>query len=307
MKWVVTGGAGFIGSRLVFQLLDMGEQVVIIDSFSNLLYPSLDKRERVQRAQSAHPHLLVFDLDIAREIPTSCIEGADVVVHLAALPGTGDSWSNIRAYVEANEVSTWNLLRALEASSDESPHLVHVSTSSVYGNFTGDSEDAPLKPLSPYGVSKAAAELAVASYSQWIDKITVLRLFSVYGPGQRPDMAYAKFIKAIRDGNEILVTGDGRQTRTNTFVDDVTSAILEVVYKRIYGTFNVCGIETYPLTDIIHQIQEIMGQRARVQFVNSRRGDQQDIKARPLTLMSQSDWYPKMDLATGLKLQIDAS
>lgn len=307
MKWAITGGAGFIGYRLTSLLLHTGHQVTVFDNFSEDLYSAARRRQRMESLARDNPLLSLHDIDVCVSLTSEPLADVDVIVHCAGLPGTDVSWHKIDRYVQANEVSTWRVVEALRDSREHmQAHLIHISTSSVYGDYSGGGEAAPFAPISPYGVSKVAAELVVQLAKPWLHKTSILRLFSAYGPEQRPDMAYAKFIDAIANFKPVTITGSGMQRRTNTFVDDIARAIIAVGEGGLEGIYNVSGVETYSILEVVQKIEALMGEAATLEFVEGRRGDQQTVHARPTRLMQETEWRPCVSLDEGLEAQIAA-
>ena len=224
MKTVVTGTAGFIGSHLADSLLADGHEVVGVDAFLDF-YPRAVKERNLARARDHQAFRLVEgliqDLDLR-----PVLEGAAQVFHLAAQAGVRSSWGrDFGQYSDHNVLATQRLLEASVAAGV--PRLVYASSSSVYGDSPSLPlrEDAPCGPLSPYGVTKLAAEHLGRLYERGYGlPVVSLRYFTVYGPRQRPDMAFHRFLTACRDGRPVSVYGDGEQTRDFTFVDDAVSA-----------------------------------------------------------------------------------
>jgi UDP-glucose 4-epimerase len=224
MRVVVTGAAGFIGSHLTESLLADGHEVLGVDAFVDY-YPRAQKEKNLAGPR-ANPRFSFVegrlqDLDLP-----ALVAGAAQVYHLAAQAGVRASWGrDFDAYTEHNVLATQRLLEAsLEAGV---PRFVNASSSSVYGDAATLplKEDAACRPLSPYGVTKLAAENLGLLYEKNHGlPVVSLRFFTVYGPRQRPDMAFHKFLKACRDGGTIRVYGDGRQTRDFTFIADIVAA-----------------------------------------------------------------------------------
>jgi UDP-glucuronate 4-epimerase len=237
---LVTGCAGFIGSHLTESLLADGHDVLGIDCFNDN-YDAALKRANLATAR-AHPRFRLETADLARADLAPLIAQSDVVFHLAAEPGVRPSWGRrFDRYVHNNVVATQRLL---EATADRPERrFVYASSSSVYGDAAGvpTPEDALPRPLSPYGVTKLAAEQLCGLYHAEHGVATVaLRYFSVYGPRQRPDMAFRRFCHAALDGAPIRLFGDGRQTRDFTYVADVVAATRAAAEKpdapgRVYN------------------------------------------------------------------------
>src|SRR5918996_1010848 len=247
MRYVVTGSAGFIGHHVCEALLDRGDEVDGVDAFTDNYDPALKRANAARLAR--HDRYRNVELDLATADPDDLDEvlaGADAVVHLAAQPGVRWSWSDgFAVYVERNITASQRLLEAAQRT--RVPRLVLASSSSVYGNAsTGEplTEDAPTRPFSPYGVTKLAMEhLASAYAANWGLSSVVLRYFTVYGPGQRPDMALHRFITAVATGEEVTVYGDGRQVRDFTYAADAAAATVAAIEADVAPTtvLNVAG------------------------------------------------------------------
>jgi UDP-glucose 4-epimerase len=207
------------------------------------------------------------------------LQGADHVYHLAAQAGVRASWGReFTHYTEHNVLATQRLLEAaLEAGR---PRIVYASSSSVYGDAVELPlrEDGPCRPVSPYGVTKLAAEHLAQLYHRNHGLETVsLRFFTVYGPRQRPDMAFHRFLKAARDGRPITVYGDGSQTRDFTYVDDIVSAVRAAALSGRPGcVYNVGGGERVALNDVLGLIESVTGRRLQVERQEPQKGDMKD-------------------------------
>ena len=227
MKVVVTGAAGFIGSHVAESLLADGHEVVGIDCFTDY-YPRPIKEANV-RGLRAHARFRLVEACLQEADLPPLLDGAAHVYHLAAQAGVRASWGrDFALYTDHNVLATQRLLEA--ALTVGRPTLVYASSSSVYGDAPGLPlrEDGPCRPISPYGVTKLAGEHLAVLYHRNHGLPTVsLRFFTVYGPRQRPDMAFHRFLEAARRGGEVTVFGDGRQTRDFTYVADVVTAVDE--------------------------------------------------------------------------------
>jgi nucleoside-diphosphate-sugar epimerase len=213
MKCVVTGAAGFIGSLLSETLLERGHAVAGIDGFVPY-YPRWFKDANLSTLLR-RPGFTFHDLDLRFHDATRALDGADAVFHLAAVPGLTRSWTEFDLYQGCNLTATQRLLDAISKANVR--RLILGSTSSVYGRYACGDEMLPTNPISPYGVTKLAAENMARAHADGRDlEVVVLRFFSVYGPRQRPDMAYHRFIHAILHGQPITVTGDGHHRSAAT-------------------------------------------------------------------------------------------
>ena len=302
MKILVTGSAGFIGARVAQRLLDEGAEVIGVDSLSEDLYPRVHKERRLSQLRSQRSFTPVVgdlvDLDL---LPI--LDQCECVIHEAAVPGLMLSWDQFSSYAQSNVIATERLLRAMARSPHV--HLVHASTSSVYGlNALGD-EGGPLRPVSPYGVTKLASEQLVYAYARNFGlSATVLRYFSVYGPSQRPDMAYERFCEKLVKGETIDVTGDGHQSRTNTHVDDVARATVDAAHRRLAGeTMNICGDQEMELLEVISILASEIGVTADLAFKDPRPGDQYRTRGDASKAHRLLDWCPNVPLEDGLRDQ----
>lgn len=277
MKAVVTGAAGFIGSHLTESLLADGREVVGVDAFVDY-YPREVKERNLARSRGHRSFRLVEgsvqDMDLA-----PLLDGASQVFHLAAQAGVRASWGrDFAVYTDNNVLATQRLLEASVAA--RVPRLVYASSSSVYG----DAASLPLqeltacRPVSPYGVTKLAAEhLANLYHSNMGLPVVSLRYFTVYGPRQRPDMAFHRFLTAARDGSPIRLFGDGGQTRDFTYIDDIVAATRAAADSgRAGGVYNVGGGERVALSDVIGRIERVTGRRLEVIREGAQKGDMRD-------------------------------
>ena len=300
----ITGCAGFIGSKTAQLLLEDGVRVIGIDCFSSDLYPAEPKRDSLA-ALLKYPHFTFHESDLRRDDLAVAIAPAGAVIHFAALAGLAPSWSNPDLYRSHNVDATRRLVEAMVESGPK--HLVHASTSSVYGQEAVGNEELELRPVSPYGETKLAAEAIVQAATESGElSATILRFFSVYGPGQRPDMAYAKAIEAIRDDREMFITGDGSQRRSNTFIDDAARAAILSVSKRPSATFNICGDESIALIDAIRHIERMIGKPARLTFIPRVRGDQTVTHGDSTKATQLLGWRPTTRIFDGLAQQVES-
>ena len=303
MKILITGIAGYIGSAVAKLGVEKGHHVVGLDSLDDTLYPDKVKQKRLQELRADYG-VESFALDPAvNSLEKLPLEECDVVINEMAIPGLAPSWSSFQKYMHSNVVALQILLEAIVMRNPE-VRIVHASTSSVYGNTSPSGE---LSPLSPYGVSKLAAENLLGSYEKEYElDIGVLRYFSVYGDVQRPDMAYSKFIKNILAGDTITIFGDGNQTRTNTHVSDVAKATLLAAEKtRLPLTVDISGSEEVRLIDSLKMMEQIIGKRAQLVFSEKQRGDQRSSRGKIEPAKDLLGWLPKVNFVDGLADQIE--
>ncbi len=304
MRALVTGGAGFIGSHLALELLGRGHEVVAVDAVTASYDPSL-KRARAGAVAEAGATFHEGDLRTADLAPL--LAGVDVVFHLAGQPGVRDSWGpGFTAYVEHNVAATQRLLDA--AAGAGLRRFVFASSSSVYGEALRQPtpEDATLAPVSPYGVTKAAAEMLVAAYagSFGLPSVT-LRYFTVYGPGQRPDMAFHRFIRAILDGRPLEVFGDGEQSRDVTFVADAVEATIAAAEADgVEGrTINVGGGSVLTLNECLRTLSRVAGREVEIIYTEPQPGDARHTSADLRQAKELLAYAPGVALEEGLRAQ----
>ena len=257
MKAIVTGAAGFVGSHLCAYLLDQGDEVVGIDSFTDYYAPRL-KEANLATVQD-RDGFTMHRLDITCAPLTTLFEGADVVYHLAGQPGVRGSWGEeFQPYLQRNVLASQ---RVLEAARDVSLwKVVYASSSSVYGDAQAypTTEDVCPHPVSPYGVTKLAAEHLCELYRVTSNVPTVsLRLFTVYGPRQRPDMAFSRLLSASLSGSPFLLYGDGEQSRDFTYVSDVVTAMRQAALSPWTGVANIGGGARVTMNSVIDTLGEL--------------------------------------------------
>jgi nucleoside-diphosphate-sugar epimerase len=302
MECVVTGAGGFIGSHLCEELLRLGHEVTGVDAFIPY-YPRTIKERNLTVALS-HPHFRFHELDLRQDPLDDVIARAEVVFHVAAMAGLVKSWTDFDGYWTCNVRGTQRLLEAARDRSRPPRRFIYVSTSSVYGKFSTGDETLPTRPISPYGVTKLAGEHLCRAYSEASGlPIVTLRYFSVYGPRQRPDMGYHRFIKALLEREPIVVYGDGQQVRGNTFVSDCVAATLAAVEGPPGEVYNIGGGETATVWEIIRKLEAIAGYPATILQEDGRPGDQRHTFADTAKLRSHFGWAPRVNLDEGLARQ----
>ncbi len=305
---LVTGAAGFVGSHLSTELLARGHKVIGVDAFIPY-YPRAQKEQnlaplRAQDRFSLHELDLRTD-DLAHLFDGSDGEKVDAVFHLAAQAGLLRSWVEFESYMTCNVLATQRLL---EAAAPSRPHLLHISTSSVYGNFATGDESSPLAPVSPYGITKLAAEHLVRAYATSFGlPTTILRLFSVYGPGQRPDMGYNIFIRRILNGETITIDGDGTDSRSNTYVRDCVRGLIlafEQPTQSVGEVFNIGGGEEVTVLQVLEMLQELSGKEVHTTHGPGRPGDQRRTAADISKAQQRLGYAPQTAMLEGLRAQL---
>ncbi|MFT4084124.1 MAG: NAD-dependent epimerase/dehydratase family protein [Nocardioides sp.] len=306
VKSLVTGAAGFIASHLVESLLDAGEEVVAVDSLTDY-YDVAQKRANLA-GFGARRGVEVVTADVADPAVLDRVAQADVVYHLAGQPGVRLSWDrNFGAYVERNVDRTQQLLEA--ARSARVPRLVYASSSSVYGNqpsYPVDERALPA-PFSPYGVTKLAAEHLCGLYAQNYGLGTVsLRFFTVYGPRQRPDMAFSRFIRSALAGRPLTITGDGTAIRDFTYVGDIVEALRAAGRADVApgAVYNTCGTESIDVNGAIGLIAHHLGFTPAVERCGAVPGDVRRTGGSARLAEQDLGWTAEMTLAEGIGEQV---
>ncbi len=302
MRCVVTGAAGFIGSHLCEALVEAGHAVTGVDCFVPY-YPRAAK-ERNLAPLLGRAGFVFQGLDLRTACLDELVSDAEVLFHLAGMPGLTRSWTDFEGYLGCNVLATQRLVEAARLHAPRLRRFVHASTSSVYGRDASGDEDLPALPVSPYGVTKLAAEhLCRAHALEHGLPVVVLRYFSVYGPRQRPDMGYHRFIDALLRGEPVTVYGDGHQVRGNTYVADVVAATLAAATAPAGAVYNVGGGESASVWEILALLERLAGRPAEVRREPARPGDQRQTLADTTRLRRDLGWQPKTSLAEGLARQ----
>jgi nucleoside-diphosphate-sugar epimerase len=304
MRVVVTGAAGFIGSHLCERLLVDGHEVVGIDSFSDFYERPL--KEKNLEVALENRNFAFEELDLHHAYLRKTLRGAEAVFHLAGLDGVSPSWGDhFDRYVEDNVVATQRLLEAIR--SEETGRLVFASSSSVYGEaeMLPTKESAVPRPSSPFGMTKLAAEhLAFVYMRSYGLPLTSLRYFTVYGPRQRPDMAFVRFMKALVDDVEIEVFGDGEQTRDFTYVSDAIDATVRAASADVAGQIvNIGGGSRVTVNRVLDTLEEITGLKARRKLLPAAPGDPRHTGASINVARERLGWEPRVALRDGLARQ----
>ncbi len=303
-KVLVTGCAGFIGSHLSEALLERGDEVLGIDCFTDY-YPRRTK-ERNLAGLRERPGFEFVEGDLNRLELGKLIADRPVIYHLAAQAGVRASWgSEFDAYIQHNIRATQQILEALKDHPDS--RLVFASSSSVYGLTPKlpTPEDMILAPNSPYGATKASCEHLLALYTEnWGVDAVALRYFTVYGPRQRPDMGFHKFLRAMLEDRPLDIFGDGSQSRDCTFVGDIVDATIAAGdVKTKSRVFNVGGGSRRELKDILTIMQDILGVEAKIRYVAKERGDVPHTHAEISRSREEFGYNPRTPVEEGLRLE----
>ena len=304
MKALVTGCAGFIGSHLTGTLLDQGATVVGIDCFTDY-YPRTIKESNLAASQGRSGFSFVEDR-IQNATMDRLLDGVTHIFHLAAQAGVRKSWGrDFRAYTENNIEATQVLLEACVGRPIE--RFVHASSSSVYGDNASIPmrEDALPRPVSPYGVTKLSAEqLGYLYFVNYRVPTVAMRYFTVYGPRQRPDMAFHRFIRAALRDEELALYGDGEQTRDFTYVADAVAATSAAATRGVPGrSYNVGGGSRVSMNEVIRIIERIAGRPLRVRREAVQKGDMRDTYADTSLARADLAFAPSVSLEDGLNAE----
>jgi len=302
VRCLVTGVAGFIGSSLAERLVAEGHEVVGVDSFNP--YYAREIKERNLAGLRAGPRFRFVEADLRASELGPLVDGVEAIFHEAAMAGLPRSWTQFEEYMTCNILATQRLLEAAREAGVG--RFVHASTSSIYGrNALGDEDSLP-RPISPYGATKLCAErLALAYQESYGLPVVVVRYFSVYGPRQRPDMAYNIFIDRVLRGEPIVVFGDGSQSRSNTYIDDAVQATM-LAFERgeVGGVYNVGGGEQRDLNWVVATIGRLVGREPVVEYREPRAGDQLHTKANIERARRLLGYEPSTPLEEGLWRQV---
>jgi UDP-glucuronate 4-epimerase len=297
VRYLVTGAAGFIGSHLAESLLEAGHDVVGVDAFTDYYDPAR-KRENARDLDVLETDLVVADLD-------GLLADVDGVFHLAGQPGVRASFGpGFEDYVARNvHVSG----RVFEAAARHGVRVVHASSSSVYGDAESypTPESARPRPISPYGVTKLCAEHLAYAHGRatGLDAVGV-RYFTVYGPRQRPDMAFTPLLEALADGGSFRLFGDGSASRSFTFVGDAVDATLAAMARGGAGeVYNVGGGDEATMADVIALAEQISGTTLSVERHGAATGDVRRTRADVAKAEHELDWRPTTGLEDGLRAQ----
>ena len=302
MKALVTGAAGFIGSHLASALLDGGAEVTGIDCFTDY-YPRPLKEANLN-VNRRRPGFEFVEDRIQDANLAALLSGVTHVFHLAAQAGVRRSWGrDFRIYTDNNVDASQQLL---ESCVGRPLHrFVYASSSSLYGDAVTMPmrEDALPQPVSPYGVTKLAAEqLCYLYFANHGVPATSVRYFTVYGPRQRPDMAFHRFLRAAMDGEPIVLYGDGEQTRDFTFVSDAVAATIAAGERGVPGrAYNIGGGSRVTVNDVLRMVERLVGRPVQIRREPTQKGDMRDTSADTTLARADLGFAPAVSLEQGLE------
>lgn len=301
---LITGAAGFIGSHLAECCLERGWHVIALDAFTDYYAASL-KRENISRALD-HPDYQLVEGDLLEIDLRDMLREVRVVFHLAAQPGVRISWDQFNLYTRFNVVATQRLLHAAREIPLE--RLVIASSSSIYGEAETlpTSEDVLPQPVSPYGVTKVATEhLAQVYWRNFAVPTVCLRYFTVYGPRQRPDMAFNQLISRALAGEPFELFGDGDQTRDFTFVGDAVAGTVAASERGRPGrAYNIGGGSRRSMNSVLQTLGALLGTTVQRVHRGRQRGDARDTAADISRARLELGFEPSGDFQAGLKSQL---
>jgi UDP-glucose 4-epimerase len=303
---LVTGCAGFLGSHLSERLLLDGYEVVGVDCFTDY-YAREIKESNIARLRE-EPRFTLLEMDLSSDPVEGILEGVDEVYHLAAQAGVRGSFGDsFELYVRNNVQATQRLLE--QAARNPVEAFVYASSSSVYGDATASPtpEDAPRQPISPYGMTKVATEDIAGVYHRNHGVPAVgLRYFTAYGPRQRPDMAFNRFIRSALAGKPIAILGDGMQVRDFTYVDDVVEGTCAASARGKAGSvYNIGGGQPVTLLETIGMLEQLLERRIVVEHRPAARGDVRRTGADATLADRQLGMTPSVALVEGLAAEVE--
>ena len=294
MRYLVTGAAGFIGSQLLRALSERGHDAMGWDAFTDYYDPAL-KQENARGLPVTRVDLAEDELDL---------DGLDGVFHLAGQPGVASFGDVFPVYVRQNVLAS---RRLFEAAAAVGARVVFASSSSIYGDAAAypTPEDAVPRPLAPYGITKLACEhLAYAYAAEFGLEVATVRYFTIYGPRQRPDMAFTRMVSCLAEGRPFELYGDGSQSRSFTYVDDAVAATIAAMERAPAGaTYNVGGGTEVSMLEAIEVLGRVSGRRLEVIRHPRREGDAARTAADTSRIRSDLGWEPVTGFEEGLAAQ----
>ena len=301
MHVLVTGGAGFIGSHLVAALRRRGDDVTVLDNFDDYYDPALKRRNVALVGDGVR--VVEGDLRSASDVDDA-LRGVDAVAHLAARAGVRPSLTQGALYIDVNVTGTQSLLDGMERAGIR--RMIYASSSSVYGARSQgpfSESDAVHRPVSPYAATKLAGELLIHAASQTRElSATCLRLFTVYGPRQRPEMAIHLFARKALAGEAILRFGDGLSRRDYTYVDDIVAGLVAALDQpRPYGVYNLGSGAPITLQGLLDGIGEAFDVELRIEQLPDQPGDVPATWADITRAREDLGWTPRVTLSDGLR------
>ena len=306
MNYLITGGAGFIGSSLTERLLDDNNKIFVIDNFNDYYDVNL-KEKNIQPFLANKNYKLyrgdICDRNLVKEIFRQ--NHIDVVVHIAARAGVRPSLEDPLEYVRSNIEGTINILENMKEFSCKK--IVFASSSSVYGNCTAEKFSEDLKvtePISPYAATKSACEQFLYTYSKLYGINAIcLRFFTVYGPKQRPDLAIRKFIELIEQDKSIPVYGDGSTMRDYTYIEDIINGICAAIEydKTPYEIINLGGGSPVTLSQMIRTIEKVLNKQAKIERLPMQPGDVNKTVSDISKAQKLLNYEPKTTFEEGIK------
>lgn len=307
MRALVTGGAGFIGSNIVNQLLANGDEVLAVDCFTD--YYGIEIKKQNLREAMRHRSFEFVGADLAICDIGPLLESIDVVFHEAAQPGVRLSWNSFPLYEERNILATYRLLEAAR-SQPRLRRLVYASSSSVYGNAASYPVHERMlpQPVSPYGVTKLAGEHLCTLYGvNWGVPTVSLRYFTVYGPGQRPDMATHRLIESSLTARPFPLFGTGSQVRDFTYVGDVVDANLAAVAADPSpgAVYNIAGGSSIAMSGLIALVEDLTGKPVPIDVLPEQPGDVHRTGGSLERAKSELGWEPRVPLRDGVAAQVE--
>jgi UDP-glucuronate 4-epimerase len=304
---MVTGGGGFIGSHLCERLLREGDQVVCFDNFDNFYDPNIKIRnlEEINKKFLDRFTLITGDIRNSEHLQEAFQKyRIDLVVHLAARAGVRPSIEQPLLYQDVNIRGTMVLLEVCKEYKIKD--FIFASSSSVYGEnqrVPFSEKDLDIQPISPYGATKRAGELLGYSYHHLYGmNIACLRIFTAYGPRQRPEMAIHKFTRLVDRGEKVPMFGDGSSRRDYTYIDDLIDGILTVIHhSKGFEVYNLGESQTTSLKELIQLIEKALGKKALVEMLRSQPGDVSTTYADITKAKERLGYQPKVKMEEGIR------